>query len=167
MAKRASIKKLRSLFSYNPETGDLTWKNDWLSSRHKHRIGDIAGGISMQGYRCVNINYLPQLVHRIAWAIMTGRWPKHQIDHINMVRTDNRWCNLREATNSQNSMNRKAQSNNKTGLKGVYSHSHGGYFSSICRDKKTRYLGYFKTPSEAKAAYDAASKELHAEFHRS
>jgi len=36
---------------------------------------------------------------------MTGQWPKEYIDHKNRKRDDNRWCNLREATHSQNYVN--------------------------------------------------------------
>jgi hypothetical protein len=168
MTKKPTPIELQTLFHYNPETGDLTWKDDspqwWY---HSHKAGDIAGSLQAGGYRQVNLNHIPQLVHRMIWAIVTGAWPKHQIDHINMIRTDNRWCNLRAATNSQNSMNRGAQSNNKSGMKGVHTHKDGQYFtSSIRRDGIDYYLGIFKTAADAKAAYDAAAVRLHDKYHR-
>lgn len=50
---------------------------------------------------------------------MTGQWPKHQIDHRNGNRADNRWENLREATNGQNRQNARVNKNSWTGVKGV------------------------------------------------
>lgn len=58
-------------------------------------------------------------VHRVGWAMHYGKWPKDQIDHINMIRDDNRIENLREATASENKFNQMPQSNNSHGSKGV------------------------------------------------
>jgi len=41
------------------------------------------------------------LSHRVAFALMAGRWPERDINHRNGVRNDNRWSNLREATHAQ------------------------------------------------------------------
>jgi hypothetical protein len=50
--------------------------------------------------------------------MMTGEWPKTQIDHINLDKADNRWCNLREATQSQNFANTRILASNGSGFKG-------------------------------------------------
>ena len=42
--------------------------------------------------------------HRICYAMFYGKWPINQIDHINRNRSDNRICNLRDATYSQNNI---------------------------------------------------------------
>jgi hypothetical protein len=164
---KPSPKELRELFRYDPETGIVRWKYDSPKRcRNAHKSGDVVGTITAQGYLAVNIRYMPYLLHRIIWAIVRGRWPRRQIDHRNMIRTDNRWINLRRASNSQNSMNRGAQSNNKSGLKGVTTHPDGGFFARITRNGVKYYLGYFATAMEAKAIYDDAAKRLHREYHR-
>jgi hypothetical protein len=48
-----------------------------------------------------------------------------QVDHINGDTLDNRRCNLRPVTASQNTLNSKMPCNNTTGYKGVRSTAHG------------------------------------------
>jgi hypothetical protein len=50
---------------------------------------------------------------------MTGEWPDNVIDHINGDGTDNRWSNLREATQAQNVWNAKTPVHNTSGRVGV------------------------------------------------
>jgi hypothetical protein len=90
---------------------------------------------------------------------MTGEWPADQIDHKNRVGTDNRWENLRAATNQQNQFNTTVRRNNKCGLKGVHwSKEKKKWRAQIGLNGKTWSLGYYLTPEDASAAYrDAAS----------
>ena len=50
---------------------------------------------------------------------MTGEWPK-EIDHINRIKDDNRFCNLRITTRSLNNVNMIRSRLSKTGVKNVY-----------------------------------------------
>ncbi len=85
------------------------------------------------------------------------------VDHINRDSLDNRKCNLRYATNSQNQMNTTAKKNSSTKVKGVF--RYGDKFSSqISYDGKRVFLGHFSTIEEAKKAYDLAAQKLHNEF---
>jgi hypothetical protein len=59
-------------------------------------------------------------VHRIAWALHYNNYPTLQIDHINGDPVDNRICNLRLATQSQNSQNSKLRKDSSTGAKNVF-----------------------------------------------
>jgi hypothetical protein len=84
---------------------------------------------------------------------MTGEWPKDQIDHINRVKDDDRWENLREATQSQNSYNR-AWAERNGDLRGV--RRHGRKFRV---DVGGSYLRLFNTLEEAKSVRDKAHEK--------
>ena len=91
------------------------------------------------------------------------------IDHINGDTLDNRRCNLRLCTNSQNMMNQGKRSDNKSGYKGVYYQQNKDGKGKIIRadiavNGKTIHLGTFKTTLDGAKAYDKKALELHGEF---
>jgi hypothetical protein len=61
-------------------------------------------------------------INKIIFCLYNGRWAKKgcEVDHINEDKTDNRPCNLRESTKSENGSNKSVLKNNKLGVKGVY-----------------------------------------------
>lgn len=88
-----------------------------------------------------------------------------QVDHINGNKLDNRKCNLRLATNSQNHCNRGKQSNNTSGYKGVFWHKRTQkWVARIGLNRKGISLGLYADPKDASAAYLAASAKYHGEF---
>ena len=90
---------------------------------------------------------------------------RHDTDHINGIRTDNRRCNLRVCTRSENMSNRGASLNNKTRFKGVSKNSRVETFQAqITANGERIYLGSFRTPEEAHIAYIAASLQYHGAF---
>lgn len=172
-----SIELLRKLVRYEPDTGKLFWlprTADIVPSVYarnpfntKHANTEIRK--RNLGYVVVSmfLNTIPYELrgHRVAWALQTGAWPKDELDHKNGIRDDNRFDNLREATHAQNNQNKPAQSNNKSGHKGVHRHSQNPkWVSQIRVDGKRRNLGSFDTVEEAAAAYNAAAKALQKEF---
>jgi len=81
-------------------------------------------------------------LHKIILTTEGGNY----VDHINGDKSDNRRCNLREVTPSQNGMNKRIQSNNSSGHPGVSVHKSKGstvYRSRIKKDGKTIYLGQY------------------------
>lgn len=82
------------------------------------------------------------------------------IDHINRDRFDNRRENLRVTTQYVNSLNRGANINSVTGVKGVYKEGNK-YRAEITVKKKTKYLGAYYTLEEAKKVREEAEKKYY------
>lgn len=160
--------RLADVLSYDPLTGEFRWLVD---RGRTARAGSLAGSIHTDRhgsqYRIVWVFGKPQKAHRLAWLFTHGRWPVDQIDHIDGDGLNNRIANLREANNAQNQHNKSANSNSKSGVKGVCWHQeHKKWRANIRQDGRYRHLGYFDTVEEAKAAYDAAAELCHGEFRK-
>ena len=93
-------------------------------------------------------------------------WPKNKLDHDNGIRDDNRWSNLREATNVENSRNRtRLSKRNSSGVHGVHwEKSKGKWRAEISVDGKTIFLGNFVELSDAATARREAEKKYFGEF---
>lgn len=89
--------------------------------------------------------------------------PKDKIvDHINGNAFDNRKCNLRICTYSQNNANRRLDRNKKQ-YRGVYKkRSH--YEAGITINKKFIYLGCSKDPKACAKMYNDAASKQYGEF---
>lgn len=103
-----------------------------------------------------------EAMHRLIVGLATGSGKA--VDHINGNKLDNRRANLRICTIAENTRNSAKSRNNKSGFKGVCTAPRGKWRAQIYRDKKAFYLGTFRTPEEAHAAYCEAAKKLHGEF---
>jgi len=151
--------RLKELLHYDPETGVFTWR----VGRVGCRAGSIAGSLNGCGYRQIGIDRRMHLLHRIAFLYVTGGFPQEELDHINGVRDDNRWVNLREATGSENRHNLGGPpSHNTSGFLGVYwCKRRQKWVAEIKLRGRKRHLGYFDTAEEAHATYLKAKDELH------
>lgn len=163
---KLTANRLRELLHYNPDTGAWAWRQ---SNGRRVHAGMQAGSINGCGKRAIQVDGATYLGARLAWLYMTGEWPERLVDHVNRVRDDDRWENLREATHSQNSINR-VETNRKKHPKlprGVYPIPSGRFTAIITVAKKTKYLGVFDTPEAAHGAYLAVSsqnRQQHQEF---
>lgn len=149
-----NAERLRQLLDYDPETGHLTWRE----TRGPKAKGSRAGSHCNKGYLVAGIEGRVYKAHRLAWLWMTGEWPKAQVDHRNTVKDDNRWDNLREATNLQNCNNRIHP--NRTGFKGVSRQPNGRYVGKCNVGHKRYQKGGFATAKEA-AQWAAWAREQH------
>ncbi len=87
-------------------------------------------------------------------------------DHIETTQTlNNCRSNLRVATPGESVRNRRKNSNNKCGIRGV-SLNNGTYLVRITVDKKPIYVGRRRTLEDAALLYAEASKKYHGEFGR-
>ena len=152
--------ELRSILHYDPLTGVFTR----IRSAHPHRVGVVVGSVS-HGYLLIGVLKRRYRAHRLAWLYVYGTWPKHDIDHINRNRSDNRIANLRDVTNQQNLCNAGDFSTNTSGRKGVYWDKRDSRWRA-CIVNKGRYLslGYFDTQAKAVAARVAAERLYWAEL---
>lgn len=158
-----SQEELKRRLNYDAETGVFTWLNH---NGGRIKSGDIAGGIDGKGYAHIRINNKRPKAHRLAWLYMTGSFPYKQIDHINGIKTDNRFCNLRLATQSENKINTPLYKNNSSGFKGVYFHKASGKWNVQIRlNGKNKNLGYFDSPEVASNIYISCAKLHHGEFY--
>lgn len=155
--------RVKKVYDYNAETGKLTYKIQLASNTP---IGKEAGTIKDHGYRVVRVDNIEYLAHRLIWLYMTGQWPKNQIDHIDLNKSNNTWNNLREATVSQNGINAYLRKTNKTGHKGIALFQNKWYRARIHYNGKEIHLGIFKTIDEAIAVRNAKEKELYGEYSR-
>lgn len=160
-AGNLTAESLRQMLRYEPETG----KFFWLRANNQCKIGDEAGAKHL-GYVRVTCFGRRYLAHRLAWLWMTGDWPIERIDHMNMNREDNKWSNLRLATDTQNRANSNKQPRNKLGVKGVEYHVSGKFRARIGIGGKIFHLGVFDKVELAKKAYDAAAQHYFGEFSR-
>lgn len=153
-----TAERAREVLVYEPSTGKLFWRNDVFKGP---RAGTLAGNIHPNGYWRVRIDGVTHLAHRVIWLHVHGSWPRHQIDHINGSRADNRIANLRDVDNRTNSENkRKPNSRNVTGFMGVVKHRKR--FKAVIRvmDQGV-HIGVFDDPMEAHHAYIQAKRSLH------
>ncbi|USA40220.1 HNH endonuclease [Pelagerythrobacter marinus] len=176
MAKRPlpSPEELRQLLRYEPETGKLFWRErglEWFQDERSckswnSRFANTEALSSPHnaGYLHGNVLSGKQLAHRVIWAIVTGEWPEGDIDHDDGDKSNNRWKNLRPATNAENMQNKKVRRDSSTGLKGVQRHRTGRFTANITAHGTKYYLGLFASLEEAKAAYDAAAIRLHGKY---
>ena len=135
----------------------------WQASEHRRKDGSIRAVYAVRRPTGPNGKRYLVLMHR---AILTGSEEK-QCDHIDGNGLNNRRGNLREVTHAENQRNRKPGVNNTSGFKGVtFNKASAKWRAFIKLDGKRKFLGAFKTPDAAAAAYATASAEMHGEFGR-
>jgi hypothetical protein len=151
-----AVDELRRAFYYDRNSGELSWikKNTLIKAGYRAHDGYILVGFGGPGKLWV--------AHRLIWKIVTGDDPGQlEVDHINRIRDDNKWENLRLVDRYVQMHNRSVFAKSRTGLKGAYIHKGKSakdkpFKSSIMRHGKHVFLGYYNTAEEAHAAYVAA-----------
>jgi hypothetical protein len=172
MTDRPTAGEVRRVLDYDPETGVFRWRQRADVSAYWNRrfAGQVAGYVNAPGEyrRIVWKGWRPFPASHLAWVIIYGAWPPKELDHQNLDRDDNRITNLRIATRSQNSWNKRAYSNSSSGgIKGVsFNKKARKWEASIRVFGRPFYLGFFDNKDDAAIAYAEAAKSYHGEFAR-
>lgn len=185
MARKAlpSQEVLRQLLRYEPDTGNLFWRERdqsffdgktrsalWLANNFNVNFAGkpALNYLDEEGYLRGKIFRSKVFAHRVAYALYHGAAPD-EIDHKNGIKSDNRIDNLREATHAQNNANFASKMGKHSIYRGVTKGARCVRFSASIRDpnegRRIR-LGSFLTQEEAARAYDAAAHRIYGEFAR-
>lgn len=177
------VTTLRQLLDYDPETGELTWRQRPLSY-----FSESAGKIKRppewswrkwntafagkpaftftdsRGVKSGAILRKQYKAHRICWAIYYGEHPSRDIDHINGNPSDNRIANLRLVSHYENMRNMKKPAHNSSGCVGVQFNKGMNKWQAILSFRpRPKHIGFFDTFEEAVRARKEAEGE--AGFH--
>lgn len=175
MNREIDITLLRELLRYEPETGKLFWlprpvsmfeptakksaksQADWWNGRFagaeaftaQAKNGRFHGRIFGEGY----------YAHRVAWALQTGEWPAHEVDHKDGDGANNRFDNLRAVTHAVNMKNKRLYRSGNGVVHGIVRRKAGTWQAHIANHGRRRHLGTFKCFGKAVAARKAAEKQ--------
>ena len=108
-----------------------------------------------RGYIRLHIGGKKYFVHRLIMMAFVGD-SYQAVDHINRIKTDNRFENLRYCTRCENNLNRDFMENAKG-----YNRHRNKWMARISINNKDKYLGCFDNEQEARQAYvDARDKRV-------
>lgn len=170
MIKRLTQSRVKTVLRYFPYTGKFKWLARKVRRGHEKTdkwwntkwAGKEAGTLK-EGYIQIYIDGKPYRAARLANFIMTGRWPKHDADHRDLKRSNDKWKNIRPATRSQNHANKRNRRDNTSGFKGISWHPKNKNWRARFRNK---YLGSFKTREQAAKVYRKEATKHFGKFAR-
>lgn len=153
-----TLERAKNIFSYDPLSGFIYRIKPNGDKAHQ----TVKDG---KGYIIVHADGKNYKAHRIAWLLHTGSFPKVVIDHKNGIKDDNRICNLRDCSHSQNTANRLNQPKKSNLPKGTRVRNRPKkYMAYIYHQCKEHYLGSFLTKEESAKAYNDAALKFFGEF---
>lgn len=140
-------------------------KSNWNISTRRNKYGVLFyadRNVNKKEYYSGKI-----LLHRVILERKLGRKldRREYVDHIDGNGLNNTRDNIRLATPSQNSINKRMQSNNTSGVRGVVWNGRKWQVEiKAGRNQKKLYLGQFDTIEEAASVYQKKAAELFGEY---
>jgi len=159
MKKKLTRRELRRVFKYDPKTGIFTRKvikkkgHKGQGGRTRVMVATENGFEEQIRYATYCVNGKQYTGQRLAFLYMEGYLPENDVDHINGIKDDNRWCNLREVSRGCNLRNSISRKPGRTGVVGVaWAEKAQRFVASLA----SKHIGSFKTlPEAAKARWEA------------
>lgn len=133
-----------------------------VDDEHWHDLSRFTWCINNHGYVITTMKKKNVLMHAFVMKELHGVQLQAEeiIDHINNIRHDNRFVNLRVNTRSGNSHNKKKKEGSASRYFGVYKNGNG--WSARIKKACANYnLGTFKAEHEAAKAYNLKAYELY------
>jgi len=127
--------RIHTMFKVTNQHGK---KGEWIERKVKPNT---------EGYIQIKLGKKSYQSHRLIMMAFVGESDK-EVDHINRIKTDNRFENLRYVTPSENNWNRDYVDNAKG-----YSLFRNKWRSRIRINGKLKYLGGFDNEQDARQAY--------------
>ena len=126
------------------------------------KTGKKYKAIDKDGYLIIRVLDKNYRAARLAFLYMTGEMPKNTVDHIDRVKSNDAWKNLRDVTMSENKLNmitaRKGNSSNVIGVS--FYKPTNKYQAGIKVNGVRKQIGYFDTIEEASKAYQIEKNKL-------
>lgn len=144
--------EIKKEFGYCPLTGDIFSKTE----RKNVKIGQVVGSLTNTGYVQISFKNKKIRAHRMALYLMTDESEPNgfSIDHINRIRSDNRWANLRLVTHRSNSRNREVYESCYAGISFDKNNKNKPWRAQpVLENGKRFYIGSY--PCELQAAMAA------------
>lgn len=159
MDTKLTQNKLKEIVTYDPSTGIFT--RTAKANKKGFMAGMVAGSKDGRGYISFSIGNKKYRSHRLAFLWMEGYLPENVVDHIDRIKTNNKWENLREVSRTCNIRNCGGYSHNTSGCKGVcFSPERKQWVAMIVVNNKGKFLGRYKDFADAVCARFAAEQCL-------
>jgi hypothetical protein len=150
---------VKKLFYYDAASGMLIWRN---GNGRNVKPWQQAKALNGNGYFTVKIQNKSYPVHRIIWLYVNGNFPSQEIDHKNRIRNDNRLCNLRAVSRTDNCQNISLPRHNKSGHIGVsWFKKEKSWTVYVKVNKKNKWLGCYKNLDDAVVARKAGEAQYY------
>lgn len=137
--KDEDILKAIDVIEYCPDNGVITRVDRKNSNGSKDK----------DGYLIIKIKGVQWKAHRLAWTKYYGTPPKHNIDHIDGDRLNNKINNLRDVPQKINVYNTTRLPNKDTGVVGIYKDSVTDGLKAVYTIKRNNKLYRFRKLEDA------------------